>query len=159
MTIDIAALQSEKAGREPKPTKAKAKQHLLESAASFIQRIGDQIESRVPPQIAPQQPGSPGKAKRKKKRKPKNKKRADARRKGKARRLAARHRFFHDLRKLPDDACLTLAEWYTLNGLSERQGRRILNDPEKRPKITMLSPLRKGVTVRANREWQESRSR
>ena len=98
---------------------------------------------------------------KRKKQKVKGKKLAAARRKGRARRLAARHRFFHDLRKLPDDACLTIQEWYTLNGFSERQGRRILNDPDptKRPKVTMLSPLRKGVTVRDNREWQQSRAR
>jgi hypothetical protein len=62
---------------------------------------------------------------------------------------------------LLDDRVLTLAEWRKLNALPERSARRILRDPDpkKRPVLTQLSPRRYGVTVRANREWQERRAR
>ena len=90
--------------------------------------------------------------------KPKTNKRAEARRKGRAQRLAERRKFFLDLRALPDDAVLTIPEWQTLNTLSERQARRILASAEG-PVVTQLSAKRRGVTVRANREWLESRSR
>jgi hypothetical protein len=65
------------------------------------------------------------------------------------------------LSRLLDDQVLTLPEWRRINRLSERTARRILSDPDpkKRPKLTQLSAQRKGVTVRANRDWQQSRTR
>jgi hypothetical protein len=59
---------------------------------------------------------------------------------------------------LSDDQVLTFLEWCALNGISPRTGRRILAGPDP-PTVTMLSPRRFGVTVRANREWQQSRAR
>jgi hypothetical protein len=61
-----------------------------------------------------------------------------------------------------DDQVLTFFEWCQLNRLSERTGRRILNNPDpaaSRPVVTMLSASRVGITVRANRAWQQSRER
>lgn len=65
------------------------------------------------------------------------------------------------LSRLLDDQVLTISEWRRINRLPERTARRILSDPDpkKRPKLTQLSEQRKGVTVRANREWQASRTR
>ena len=62
------------------------------------------------------------------------------------------------LTSLADDQVLGFHEWCRLNRISERTGRRILNGPDG-PAVTMLSPRRVGVTVRANREWQQSRER
>jgi len=63
--------------------------------------------------------------------------------------------------RLLDDQVLTFSEWRQINHLSERTGRRILNDPDpkNRPVVTQLSAKRRGVTVRHNREWQNSRAR
>jgi hypothetical protein len=65
------------------------------------------------------------------------------------------------LGRLHDNQVLTIPEWRRLNRLPERTGRRILKDPDpkKRPVLTQLSPKRYGITVRHNREWQESRAR
>jgi hypothetical protein len=113
------------------------------------------------PAVAPPPlPDSSPKSKRKNA-KP-NRKRVAARRRGRARRLDARSKLFAKLNfaKLPDDAVLTIPEWTALNSLSDRQGRRILNDPDGGgPVVTYLTEQRKGVTVRANREWQERRAR
>jgi hypothetical protein len=57
-----------------------------------------------------------------------------------------------------DDQVLTFLEWCKLNRISERTGRRILNGSNA-PKVTMLSPRRIGITVRANRALQESKGR
>ena len=62
------------------------------------------------------------------------------------------------LTSLADDQVLTFQEWCRLNRISERTGRRILDGPDA-PVITMLSPRRFGVTVRANRAWQHTRER
>jgi hypothetical protein len=59
---------------------------------------------------------------------------------------------------LHDDQCLTFFEWCQINRLSERTGRRILKGPDG-PVVTMLSAKRIGITVGANRRWQESRER
>jgi hypothetical protein len=61
------------------------------------------------------------------------------------------------LRSLADDQILTVNEWCALNQISVRAGRRILSGPDA-PRIVQLSARRRGVTVRANREWQ-SRTR
>jgi hypothetical protein len=57
-----------------------------------------------------------------------------------------------------DDQVLTFLEFCKLNRISERTGRRILNGPNG-PAVTMLSPRRIGITVRANRAWQNSKER
>jgi hypothetical protein len=62
------------------------------------------------------------------------------------------------LTSLADDQVLSFVEWCQLNRISERTGRRILNRSDG-PTVTMLSPRRVGVTVRANREWQQARER
>ena len=59
---------------------------------------------------------------------------------------------------LSDDQVLGFHEWCRLNRLSERTGRRIITGPDG-PTVTMLSLRRYGVTVRANREWQQARAR
>jgi hypothetical protein len=91
------------------------------------------------------------------KRKRKRNDRAEARRRGRERRRDERRQFFLNLRDLPDDACLLVAEWAALNCLSERQARRILASGDG-PVITKLSAKRRGITIRANREWQERRA-
>src|SRR5262249_13646599 len=59
-----------------------------------------------------------------------------------------------------DNAVLTREEWRVLNHLSERTGRRILSGPpDKRPKLTQLSPQRDGITTGNNKLWQASRAR
>src|SRR5262249_20062504 len=94
----------------------------------------------------------------KSKRKRKANSRAAARRRGRKAGSAARRRFFLKLKKLPDDACLTFAEWVALNALSERQGRRILGSGQG-PAVTRLSEHRIGIRVGDNRAWQKSRTR
>jgi hypothetical protein len=56
------------------------------------------------------------------------------------------------------DQILTFLEWCRINRISERTGRRILDGPDG-PEVTILSPRRIGITVRANRAWQASRER
>jgi hypothetical protein len=59
-----------------------------------------------------------------------------------------------------DDRVLTFVEWCALNSFSKSTGVRILNGEHgDRPEVTWLSPKRKGITVRANREWQQRRVR
>jgi hypothetical protein len=124
----------------------KAEQDLLDSAAAFSPLPSTPLSDK--------QPEKP----RRKPPKPKSKKRAAARASGRARRLAERRRFFLDLRNLPPDAVLTIPEWQTLNALSERQARRILASDDG-PAVVWLSAKRRGVTVKANAEWQQARSR
>jgi hypothetical protein len=59
---------------------------------------------------------------------------------------------------LSDNQVLTFKEWAALNRISERNGRRIFARGDG-PATTQLSPKRVGITVRANREWQQSRER
>jgi hypothetical protein len=59
---------------------------------------------------------------------------------------------------LHTDQVLTFREWCRLNGISERNGRRILKEPGG-PVVTLLSPRRIGITVGNNREWQARRAR
>jgi hypothetical protein len=73
--------------------------------------------------------------------------------KGRAARRQLRQRLAED-----DDAVLTFKEWCALNGVSERQGRRILAEPGG-PTVTMLTEKRVGISRRANREWQQKRAR
>jgi hypothetical protein len=57
-----------------------------------------------------------------------------------------------------DDEVLTFARWCKLNGISLRNGRRIIKAPGG-PRVLQLSANRIGITRRANREWQASRER
>jgi hypothetical protein len=59
---------------------------------------------------------------------------------------------------LNDDQVLTFAEWARLNSLSPRNGRRILQSGAG-PRVVQLSARRIGITIRSNREWQQSRER
>jgi hypothetical protein len=59
-----------------------------------------------------------------------------------------------------DDRVYTFAEWCALNSISKSTGVRILKGEHgDRPEVTWLSPKRKGITVRSNREWQQRRAR
>ena len=58
---------------------------------------------------------------------------------------------------LIDDQVLTFREWCALNGIGLRTGRRILDGPNP-PAVVRLSARRIGITVKANREGQQSRS-
>jgi hypothetical protein len=62
------------------------------------------------------------------------------------------------LSMLLDSQVMTFHEWCRLNRFSERTGRRLLKSGDG-PVIVQLSPMRIGITVRANREWQASRVR
>ena len=73
--------------------------------------------------------------------------------KGRAERRQLRQRLVED-----DDAVLTFKEWCALNGVSERQGRRILTSGNG-PTVTMLTDKRVGISRRANRAWQQARAR
>ena len=53
---------------------------------------------------------------------------------------------------------LTFAEWCALNAFSRSTGRRVLAGPNP-PDVIDLSPKRIGITIDANRRWQESRTR
>jgi hypothetical protein len=62
------------------------------------------------------------------------------------------------LTPLHDSQILLFDEWCRLNRISERQGRRILDNPGG-PVVTQLTRRRIGITVAANRRWQQSRAR
>jgi hypothetical protein len=66
----------------------------------------------------------------------------------------------HDRPISARDDCrvLSFAEWCAINNLSLWTGRRLLK-AGRGPKILQLSERRIGVTVRANREWQQARER
>jgi hypothetical protein len=66
--------------------------------------------------------------------------------------------FAPPLTPLNDDQVLTFAEWVRLNRISPRNGRRILQSGDG-PRVVQLSTRRIGVTVGANRLWQQSRTR
>jgi hypothetical protein len=62
------------------------------------------------------------------------------------------------LSMLLDNQVLTFFEWCRLNRFSERTGRRILKSG-RGPPVVQLSTQRIGITVGANRAWQQSRER
>jgi hypothetical protein len=62
------------------------------------------------------------------------------------------------LSTLNDNQVLTFFEWCRLNRVSERNGRRILQSGTG-PTVVQLSANRIGITVGANRRWQQSRER
>jgi hypothetical protein len=102
-------------------------------------------------------PESPPPPKPKRKKPKRDAARVEARSRGRERRQAARLKLFESLKNLPDDAVLLIPEWAALNTFSEREARRILASG-KGPVVTQLSPKRRGITVRHNREWQERRA-
>jgi hypothetical protein len=104
-----------------------------------------------------QEPERSSQPKPKPKAKRKSISRAEARRRGRQRLLAERRRLFLAVKDLPDDACLWISEWCALNTISDREGRRILASGDG-PIVTQVSPKRKAVTVRHNREWQARRA-
>ena len=53
---------------------------------------------------------------------------------------------------------LTFLQWCAINGISERTGRRILNDGSG-PPVLRLSARRIGIRESDNAAWQESRVR
>jgi hypothetical protein len=57
-----------------------------------------------------------------------------------------------------DDRVMSFRAWCELNGFSLATGRRVINAGTG-PVVVQLSPRRIGVTIRANREWQASRTR
>jgi hypothetical protein len=57
---------------------------------------------------------------------------------------------------LDGDRVMTFAEWCQTNGFSKATGRR-LRQAGKAAVFVRLSDRRIGCTVRANREWLESR--
>jgi hypothetical protein len=59
---------------------------------------------------------------------------------------------------LLDAQVLTLREWARLNRISLRTARRILASGTG-PTVVRLSPQRIGITVGANKRWQQSRER
>jgi hypothetical protein len=59
---------------------------------------------------------------------------------------------------LLDAQVLTVAEWCKLNRISGRTGRRILAAPGG-PTVVWLTTRKKGITVGANKRWQQSRER
>jgi predicted DNA-binding transcriptional regulator AlpA len=59
---------------------------------------------------------------------------------------------------LDSQRVLSFKQWCDLNNLSLATGHRLL-DSGKGPEIIRLSPRRIGVTVAANRAWQEARTK
>jgi hypothetical protein len=88
-------------------------------------------------------------------------KRAPKRKRNAQEQLAARLDVIRSLAGAADDTVLTFGQWCALNSFSEATGGRILADPDPdaRPAVIQLSAQRKGITIRANRAWQQSRSR
>jgi hypothetical protein len=62
------------------------------------------------------------------------------------------------LSSFSDQQVLRFGDWCRLNGLSERTGRRILAGPNG-PVVTKLSAKVLGITIAANRAWQQARVR
>jgi predicted site-specific integrase-resolvase len=61
-------------------------------------------------------------------------------------------------RALDDQRVMTLRQWCEVNGFSWDTGRRLIK-AGKGPKITQISDRRIGITIGANRVWQQSRER
>jgi predicted DNA-binding transcriptional regulator AlpA len=68
------------------------------------------------------------------------------------------HRISERDRALDDMRVMTLRQWCEVNGFSWWTGQRLIKAGHG-PKILQLSPRRVGITVRANREWQQARER
>ena len=57
-----------------------------------------------------------------------------------------------------DQRVLNFHQWCRLNNISEHTGCRILKSGQG-PTLTQLSERRVGITMRANRIWQDARAR
>jgi hypothetical protein len=57
-----------------------------------------------------------------------------------------------------EHSVLSFLQWCALNGFSPATGRRLIAK-DKGPAIIRLSERRIGVTIGANRQWQEARTR
>jgi predicted DNA-binding transcriptional regulator AlpA len=57
-----------------------------------------------------------------------------------------------------DCRVMTFRQWIELNGISPATGKRLLSSGEG-PERIQLSQRRVGITVAANKRWQESRAR
>jgi hypothetical protein len=57
-----------------------------------------------------------------------------------------------------DDRVLTFGAWCELNAISADTGRRIIRSGNG-PRVVQLHKRRIGITVAANREWQQARER
>ena len=88
----------------------------------------------------------------------KQRKRQDRKRKVWGRPAGLGHNLGPSLAGLHDDRVLTFRQWAALNSLGERTARRLLKSG-RGPPVVQLSDRRIGVTVRANRAWQEARAR
>jgi hypothetical protein len=88
----------------------------------------------------------------------KHRKRQDRKKKVRGRPIGIGHNLGPSLAPLLDDRVLTFRQWAALNSLGERTARRLLKSGHG-PPVVQLSDRRIGITVRANREWQESRER
>jgi hypothetical protein len=111
---------------------------IVRREADQVALLGSTSLPEAPPQAKPKR---------------KSQARTEARRLGREHLAAERNRLFQTLKDLPDDAVLLIPEWAALNTLSPRQARRILAEPGG-PTVTQLSAKRRGITIRANREWQ-----
>jgi predicted DNA-binding transcriptional regulator AlpA len=60
--------------------------------------------------------------------------------------------------ELDDCRVMTFPQWCHLNGFSRWTGERLIKAGQG-PKIVQLSDRRIGITVAANREWQQARER
>jgi hypothetical protein len=88
----------------------------------------------------------------------KSRKQQARKQKARGRPVGIGHNLGPSLAPLIDDRVLTFRQWAALNSLGERTARRILKSGNG-PAWVQLSDRRIGVTVRANRAWQESRER
>jgi hypothetical protein len=61
-------------------------------------------------------------------------------------------------RALDDDWIMPFSLWCQINNFSEATGRR-LRRAGKGPVFTQISDRRIGVSIRANRRWQEARAK
>jgi predicted DNA-binding transcriptional regulator AlpA len=64
----------------------------------------------------------------------------------------------HSIAERDDRRVMSFYQWCELNGFSKDTGRRLIKTGQG-PKVLQLSPRRIGITVAANREWQQARER
>jgi hypothetical protein len=150
------SLRESETSRPRRAARAHAKQQALDALAPLIDRaLAEKLKSTTA--IAPLLPDKP-----QLQRKPKPKKQQARKKKVRGRSVGIGHNggppLLESLGPLLDDRCLTFAEWCALNGIGLRNGRRILQSGTG-PAVVQLSARRIGITVRANREWQERRAR
>jgi hypothetical protein len=57
-----------------------------------------------------------------------------------------------------DRRVMTFGEWCELNAISRETGKRIIKSG-RGPTVLQLSPRRIGITIAANRSWQQAMER